>query len=185
MDGFDMDEFYIPHDLYGFSLPGFTSKLLWQLKPLDMCYNVWSNNIDHYLQMLIHDQPKYILGMGTYLGIDQDAIRIETIVKNQFRNDAIEKEFSISKKLLIRPFIKQVAQAKYASAIGNSWCNLVSWKIVRLIENKTLHSKYSFLHIPQSFSFKNSMNFIEAMIVSSVRLPLPGESKHIKDINIS
>lgn len=80
--GYNMDEFEIQHNLYGFSLSSLTSKILWRLKPLEMCYQVFSNNIDHYLQMLIHDQPKCILGMGTYSGVAQDKIRIETIVKN-------------------------------------------------------------------------------------------------------
>jgi hypothetical protein len=78
-----MEDFYIPNNLYGFALSGFTSRLLWRLKPLHMCYNVWPNNIDHYLDILLHGQPKYILGLGTYSGVDQESIRIETIAKNQ------------------------------------------------------------------------------------------------------
>ncbi len=66
-----MDEFNIPQNLYGFSLSSYTSRILWRLKPLDMCYSLWPNNIDHYLYILTHDQPKYIVGMGTYSGIDQ------------------------------------------------------------------------------------------------------------------
>ncbi len=165
MAGFNMaEEFYIPRNLYGFSLSGFTSKLLWRLKPLDMCYNVWPNNIDRYLEMLIHDQPKHIVGLGTYPGVDQDFIRIETLAKNQFRNSVIEKEFPLSKKLLIKPFVKQVPGAKFASGLGNSWCNFVSWKIVRLIEGKILQSQYSFMHIPNSFVFRNALETVELML---------------------
>lgn len=130
-----------------------------------MCYEVWSNNVDHYLQMLVHDQPKYILGMGTYSGIDQDAIRIETITKNQFRNEAIEKDLPNTKTILLKPFVKQIDQTKYASALGNSWCNLTSWKIARLIEKGELQAKYNFLHVPKSFRANTAIEIVEAMML--------------------
>jgi len=159
-----MDDLRIPNDLYGFSLSGLTSRILWRLKPLDMCYEVWSNNIDHYLQMIIHDQPKHILGMGTYSGVDQAEIRIETVTKNQFRNEAIDKDLPKAKEIQLQPFVRQTDQTKYASALGNSWCNLVNWKIARLIEKGELQSQYAFLHIPESFRISTVINIIEAMI---------------------
>lgn len=159
-----MKKLDIPNNIYGFSLSGLSSKLLWQLKPLDMCYQIWPNNIARYLDILIHDQPKCILGIGVYSGIDRDSIRIETITTNKFRNDVIDKKFPISKKLEIKPFVKQIPHTKFASALGNSWCNLISWKIMRLIEDKKLHSQYSFLHIPSYFGFKNALETIEAML---------------------
>lgn len=164
MGGYNMSEFNISRNLYGFSLSDLTSRILWRLKPLDMCYEIWPNNIDHYLQMLIHDQPKYILGIGTYSGIDQDDIRIETITKNQFCNEAIEKDLQKEKTILLQPFVRPVDQTKYASAIGNSWCNLVSWKIARLIEKGELQSRYNFLHIPKSFKTNTALEIIEAMV---------------------
>lgn len=159
-----MHEFSIPNYLYGFSLSSLTSRILWRLKPLNMCYEVWSNNVDHYLQMLVHDQPKYILGMGMYSGIDQDAVRIETVIKNQFRNETIEDDLPKSKTILLKPFVRKIDQTKYASALGNSWCNLVSWKIARLIEKGELRSSYNFLHIPESFSTYTAIKIIEAMV---------------------
>lgn len=165
MDGFDA--FHISRDLYGFAFAGLPAKILYSLKAPEMCYIVYPNNIDHYLKMLIHDQPTYIFGMGTYSGVDQDAIRIETVTKNQFHNDTIEEQFPKSKTLLLQPFVKEIYQTKFASALGNSWCNLVSWKIARQIEKDELQSKYTFLHIPKSFSFKNSVEIIETMINAS------------------
>ena len=163
MDGYKMD-YDIPRNLYAFSLSGFTSRILWRLKPLNMCYEVWPNNIDHYLQMLVYEQPKYILGLGTYFGIDQDNIRIETVTKNQFRNTLIETNYQITKKLILEPFVRQVPQAKLASALGNSWCNLISWKIARLIEKGEVQSQYTFLHIPKSFRVSAAIEIIESMI---------------------
>lgn len=156
----------LTNNLYGFSLSGQTSRILWKLKNVDMCYEVWSNNIDHYLKMLIHDQPKYILGMGTYTGVDKENIRIETVTKNQFRNDVIENDFPISKQIVINPFVKESENTKLASALGNSWCNLISYKIMRLIENKELNSKYTFLHIPSSFKFDYSIEVIENILTN-------------------
>lgn len=160
-----MGDLRIFNNLYGFSLSRQTSRILWKLKKVDMCYEVWSNNIDHYLKMLIHDQPKHILGMGTYTGVDKDSIRIETVTKNQFRNDVIENDFPISKQIIINPFIKESENTKLASALGNSWCNLISWKIMRLIENKVLESQYTFIHIPSLFKLDYSIEVVENILV--------------------
>ena len=158
-----MEDLDLTNNLFGFSLSGQTSRILWKLKNVDMCYEVYSNNIDHYLKMLIHDQPKYILGMGTYTGVDKDNIRIETVTKNQFRNDVIENAFLISKQIVIDPFVKESENTKIASALGNSWCNLISWKIMRLIENKELKSQYTFLHIPSSFNSDFAVEIIDRL----------------------
>jgi len=40
---------------------------------------------------------------------------------------------------------------KYATAIGNSYCNQTSWEIIKLINQKQLKSRYTFLHIPKNF----------------------------------
>lgn len=135
--------------VYGFALGG-TSRILYCLKDIDCCYVVFPNNIDHYVDMLLHDQPLYILGLGLYSGIDQDKIRIETICSNQFRNNY---EGGKSQKIQISPFLKPNSQMKFAKAIGNSYCNLISWKIMQLINKQKLHSQYIFLHIPKTMKF--------------------------------
>lgn len=98
MDGFNMD-YEIPHNLYGFSLSGLTSRILWRLKPLDMCYQIWPNNIGQYLQILLHDQPKYILGMGTYTVIYEfkcweNQHTIPTLVRSAFHERTLEFRFN-------------------------------------------------------------------------------------------
>jgi len=50
--------------IYGFALGG-TSHILYRLKQLSCCYLVFPNNLDHYLNMLLHDQPEYIVGLGS------------------------------------------------------------------------------------------------------------------------
>ncbi len=34
---YNMDDFSSPNNLYGFSLSSLTSRILWRLKPLDIC----------------------------------------------------------------------------------------------------------------------------------------------------
>lgn len=152
--------------LYAFALTSGFGRLLYKLKSPDHCYIVYSNNIDHYLNLLVHDQPSHILGLGSYSGIDQNKIRIERITTNQFRNDKIEE--NVPDRLDINNFLSLPMpnnHFKYADAIGNSWCNLISWKIIRLIENGTLNSMYTFLHIPKGFDQKLAVDAIDQALL--------------------
>lgn len=151
--------------LYAFSLTNSLNWIIWRLKNVDCCYSVWGNNINSYLNMLLHDQPKYVLGMGIYTGVDQNLIRIETKTTNQFRNNPIETGENIPRTLAINYFLKpQPNIAKLANGIGNSWCNLVSWKLMRLINDKQLNSKYTFLHVPQQIPGYQKLNLIDALL---------------------
>lgn len=136
--------------LYAFALTSGLRRLIYGLKSPEHCQIVYGNNIDHYLEQLIRDQPSHILGLGSYSGVDQDKIRIEKIATNQFRNSKIEE--NAHDRIEINNFLLPIPKVnfKYTNAMGNSWCNLISWKIMRLIKNGTLHSRYSFLHIPKS-----------------------------------
>ena len=136
------------NQIYGFALSGGTSRILYQLKQIDCCYLVYPNNIEHYLEMLLHDQPSYILALGTYSGVNQDQIRIETICTNQFRNDYVDSNKKQIAK--INHFLSANSQTKLAKALGNSHCNLVSWKIMQLISQGKLNAQYTFLHIPKN-----------------------------------
>ena len=143
-----MDEsLALSKQIYGFAL-GNTSRLLYRLKNIDCCYLVFPNNLDKYLDMLIHDQPSYILGLGSYSGVDQDKIRVETICSNQFRNDFVDGDQYT--EVEIKPFLQPSTAMKYTKAIGNSYCNQTSWKIMQLINQGKLRSQYAFLHIPKT-----------------------------------
>jgi hypothetical protein len=139
--------FFDQPQIYGFAL-GSTGRLLYQLRNISCCYLVYPNNLDMYLDMLIHDQPQYILGLGSYSGVDQDKIRIETICSNQFRNDFIDSNHYVEAE--IHPFLTPNSLMKFTSAIDNSYCNVASWKIMLLIQKEKLQSQYTFLHIPKS-----------------------------------
>lgn len=47
------DTFHMSKNLYGFAFEGLPAKMLYRLRAPDMCYIVYSNNINHYLKMLI------------------------------------------------------------------------------------------------------------------------------------
>lgn len=154
-----------PDMLYAFALTNSLGKLLYKLKTPDHCYLVWSNNIDHYLNILLHDQPEFILGIGVYSGVDQETIKIETVTTNQFHNNPIEDTTEISNNLPINYFLKpNVSDVKLASEVDNSLWNLISWKIMRLINKKLLKSKYTFLHIPKQFPSYKAASLIEQML---------------------
>lgn len=148
--------------IYGFAL-GSTGRLLYRLKNTDCCYLIYPNNLNHYLSMLLHNQPPYILGLGSYSGVDQDQIRIETICTNQFRNDFIDGDQYI--ETAIKPFLKPTETMKYANAIGNSYCNQISWKIMQLINQGKFSSQYTFLHVPKTFDFRTAIDVIDLALL--------------------
>lgn len=108
------------------------------------------SEIEKFIEDLIAVQPEHIVGMGEYSGRDQDAIRIETAAWNIFRNSVIDE--NSAKILKLHPFLKVTEGFKIANALGNSWCNLVSYKIQEKINSGELQSKFTFLHIPKHIS---------------------------------
>jgi pyrrolidone-carboxylate peptidase len=116
--------------------------------------------------MLLHDQPSRILGLGTYSGVDQDKIRVETVATNRFRNDSIEANAPV--EININNYLEPSSENfKMASALGNSYCNLISWKIMRLISDGSLKSKYSFLHIPKGLYHTDLISLIDRLLFSN------------------
>lgn len=150
------------HITYGFSL-GSASRILYSLKNIDCCYTVYPNNIDHYLNMLLHDQPRYILGLGSYSDENQNQIRIETKFSNQFRNDYIVG--NSYQELVIQPFLNPGPQMKQADTVDNSYHNLVSWKIVQLINEQLSGSHYTFLRIPQTMRSKTASQIVDMALL--------------------
>ncbi|MBU0569397.1 hypothetical protein KKB40_01280 [Patescibacteria group bacterium] len=163
-----MDEnFFNPkNQVYGFAFTknNISVRTLYKLKNVDCCYQVFGKvSIDGYIDsFLSREQPEYILGMGVYSGKDQDKIRIETKCTNKFRNGFMNG--SQLEKIDIHPFLKPHSLTKYAEGLGNSYCNLVSWKIMSKIKNGELKSKYTFLHIPKGMNVWQVVEEIDAML---------------------
>lgn len=136
------------------------------LDPTIIKFVITPTNIEDYLAELIRTQPDYILGLGDYTGRDQAKLRVETIAKNQFRNQAITLNTPLGLECKLNPFLPLVKDAKIAKALGNSWCNLISWHIGNLIQEGTLKSQYTFLHIPKKFSVDRAGEIIESMLLN-------------------
>ncbi len=161
----DEPDNFFENQTYCFSFPP-TKNIMYQLRNTDCSYIVNPNNLDHYLMMLLLDQPKYILGLGSYSGVDQDKIRIETICTNQFRNKFDGK---VLKQTKLNYLLKPNENLKLGKAMGNSHCNQVSWKIMELINGGELRSKYTFLHIPKSMPIGVATPIINQIIPLSNR----------------
>lgn len=122
-------------------------RVLYRLNNIDHCYPVWPNNFSRYLDMLIHDQPEYVLGLGSYPGRDQDHIRIETVCTNRFGNGFLAGNILQTRQ--INSFIPLLPGFKLADNLGTFWCNRASWEITGLIQSGKLSARFAFLHLPQ------------------------------------
>lgn len=152
--------------IYGFAFgkANVSVYTLWQLKNINCCYQVFPNNFESYLRFLLHNKPEYILGLGVYSGRDQGKIRIEKVCTNKFRNDFIEGD-SLA-EIKIKPYLQPSQNSKFAQGIGNFYCNLISWKIMKLINEKRLASKYTFLHIPKKMKTWLAVAEIDRMLTA-------------------
>jgi hypothetical protein len=99
----------------------------------------------------------YALGMGMYSGKDKNEIRIETSCTNQFRRQKDDL-----KKLEIPYYFHSASGIKLAKGIANSYCNLVSYKIL----SKSPDARYTFLHIPKSFDSSRAARIIEEQLAT-------------------
>ena len=97
----------------------------------------------------------YILGLGVYSGRDQYQIRIEKTCSSQFRNN--RENYT---KLNIPYWITPNSEIKYSDGIGNSYCNLLSFEILK----KHTDAKYTFLHIPKNFSVDLAVRLISEQL---------------------
>ncbi len=97
-----------------------------------------------------------VIGMGTYSGRDKDHVRIETECSSQFRNN---KENLT--RLPIPYFIDENNTFRLAKGIGNSWCNLVSFHLVKSLNV----AKYTFLHVPHTMPVTKVENAIRAELI--------------------
>ena len=62
------------------------------------------------------------------------------------------------------PFVIPTQEMKYASAMGNSECNYISWKIMELVDEGRLNARYTFLHLPKSMNVSKITNILSECI---------------------
>jgi pyrrolidone-carboxylate peptidase len=140
---------------------GNTKKLLNHLKNI-YCYNCSSPN--KLLDIILQNQPLYLLGLGSYSGIGQNKIHIETVCSNHFNNIFIQSNHY--EELEIKPFLNPTPIMNYSKTIGYSYCNRISWKIMQLINQNSLKSFYTFLHIPRTLDPWIASQEINAALMS-------------------
>ncbi len=114
------------------------------------------------LQEISEHSPKHILGLGRYSGRDRSQIRIETKCTNKFRNNVLGQEL---KSLEIPYFITPDENFKLAIGIGNSFCNLISYKITEFIRTSDIDTKYIFLHIPEGYDISTAARLINRKLI--------------------
>lgn len=105
--------------------------------------------INYAIHFVSINKPEYVIGLGEYSGGDKSKLRIETLCNKNFRN----KEIGDSYILNMSEFLKPQKNSKIASGIGNSWCNLLS---VRMINAKAYVPLYGFIHIPKAFGISKA-----------------------------
>ncbi|MEA2056854.1 MAG: hypothetical protein U9O78_04110 [Patescibacteria group bacterium] len=145
-------------NIAGFCLGG-TRRLLYKLCCVSSCYILFENNLNHYLKLIKHEQPDAVLGLGTYAGKDHKKIRVETRFTNKFRNDYIDGDSE--RVIAAEPFFEASDEMKLATAAGNSWCNMFSYKITTFIQNADLKTNYTFLHVPKKMKWWQAKEIID------------------------
>lgn len=119
------------------------------------------DEITSFINKQLLKEPKYILGLGDYSGKDTDRLRIELSCSNKFRNKLLGERLETFQ---ISEFLSSQHVSKYAKGIGNSYCNLISYKFAQNILRSNLETKYGFIHIPKEFDMKEAAKEIEKLI---------------------
>lgn len=118
-----------------------------------------TNSVNDFIDIAKNLPFKRILGLGQYSGKDKSKIRIELQCNNKFRNNIISSSTEI---ISTNPWFVESEDFVYAKAMGNSYCNLVSYKLMGSINNLV---EYTFLHIPKEYDLQKAVNIINQQIV--------------------
>lgn len=149
---------------FAFTRRNISCTTLYSLKSnlIDHKYLLWGeSSINKYLELIIKNQPKYILGLGIYTGNNDGKIRIETKCSSRFKN---LNQYASIDELDIHSYLKPNQNSKFTTSIGHSFCNLVSYKICKLIESGQIKSAYTFLHIPRGLKSIDTAATVDDML---------------------
>ncbi len=116
--------------------------------------------ISKFAQYLDPSKYSLILALGLYTGRDRDYLRIETLATSKFRSSGSDKDI---RKL--PNFIQPSQGLKIASAMGNSYCNLISYSIAGRIKETGSDTPFSFVHIPNIFKAKAAAQVLNDALV--------------------
>ena len=135
---------------FAFSLHNISTRTLYALNGLDNKYLIFPKNIAKYMEVLKRENPDYILGVGIY-SRKSDYLHLETKCSNLFRGKYINNESSHIEEYIL-PFLKETNDIKYTQTIAHNMCNLMSYKIMSMITDGEITSKFNFIHIPKNFN---------------------------------
>jgi len=124
--------------------------VLYSTEQFDYRYLIFPNNIDRYLKKIQAEKPKLIIGLG--MTRPGKLFKIEKVCKNNFRQRQVDKSEEINVEIPMEGVenMGNLPQGfKFAETIGTSYCNLMSWRIQRLINKDNLNIKLLFIHIPK------------------------------------
>lgn len=115
------------------------------------------SEIVNLLELIKNSNYKYIIGIGTYTSTTD--LRIELSAKNKFRNSVINNLKDSKHRLGISQFLASqdnLEKVVFGRKMGNSFCNLSSYKIREFIELHNLNCQNGFIHVPNIVSRKDS-----------------------------
>ena len=146
-----------------FSFRGTFSEKVLNALPVSEKYFILSNlaEIDVFIQRIAFLEPDFVIGFGDYSGKDQDRLRIETICTNKFRKSLPDSNLI---ELGISEFLIAKTHSKYAKRIGNSFCNLISYRMMQKISHLKLETKYAFVHIPKTFQIDTAVDELKSIL---------------------
>ncbi len=121
-----------------------------------------AHEIPNIVQSILNTNPTYILGLGEYSGKDRDMLKIETRCTNKFKNSFYGSTFQ---ELPLSNFLTSGNHTHFGKSIGNSYCNLISYLLMKNINDMHLQTHYSFVHIPKTFDIEEAVVEISAMLL--------------------
>ena len=106
------------------------------------------DNTQDLLNKIKKTYYSYILGVGIYTS-KKSKVKFEKTAKNKFRNDLIVKKapdsYDISEFLSVPGNIGNIIESH---KMGNSWCNMTSYKIKHTLVEYEIPTENGFVHIP-------------------------------------
>ena len=113
--------------------------------------------IDELIDHIRSHRYSHLLGIGQYSGRDHDKIRIETECTSKFRNLDTDR-----RRVPIPYFLHEDEYLKLARGIGNSWCNLASYRITQQFPGIS----YTFLHVPTRYEIARAQRAIRRQLAT-------------------
>lgn len=100
-----------------------------------------------------------VLGLGMYSGPDKESLRVEMVATSRFRN-----QVEVGERVVLPGFLKESPGLKTTNAMGNSYCNLVSYLLVRRLESEAKQVQFNFVHIPKRYSEAEAVRILSEQL---------------------